>query len=231
MTRWRLSSSSDRVALDIVDGTGMHIGAGPHYSRRTPGSRTFTGVGQEIVLVTDDARAVWAVVYQRTPSAPGSGSSRGRSGQTDAAPQHLWRNMMFRNLGAGLSSELICDATWETYRQWIVRYGQLPNERMRTEIDVRRVRSSNPGYCYERAGWKRGAVRNGKRFFWAPTFAPGDVWSDPSGQLAARPATWPPDAPHSSPATPPPAAAQTPSERRPERPGAPGRGRPPPRSA
>jgi hypothetical protein len=44
----------------------MHEGKGPHYSRRTPGSKTFTGVGQEIVLVTQDFRAVWAVVRQRT---------------------------------------------------------------------------------------------------------------------------------------------------------------------
>jgi hypothetical protein len=167
-SRWQLSSSSDRRALDIVDGCGMHEGLGPHYSRRTPGSKTFTGVGREIVLVTRDGRAVWACIYQRTPSKPGTGASRGRRGETDDKPRYLWRNMMFRNLGAGLSSDLIQEATEETYRQWIIRYGSLPPERLRTEIGVKEVRSRNPGYCYERAGWERGALKNGRRFYWAP---------------------------------------------------------------
>jgi hypothetical protein len=76
--------------------------------------------------------------------------------------------MMFRNLGAGLSSALIVTATEETYRQWIARYGSLPSERLRTEIGVCEVKSRNPGYCYECAGWERGETRNGKRFYWAP---------------------------------------------------------------
>ena len=64
--RWEISSSSDPRALQVVDGTGPFEGLGPHYSRRTPGSRTFTGVGQEVVLVSSCGRAVWAVVRQRT---------------------------------------------------------------------------------------------------------------------------------------------------------------------
>jgi hypothetical protein len=76
--------------------------------------------------------------------------------------------MVFRNLGAGLSSELIREALSETYRRWCERYGSLPTERLRTEIDTRRVRSANPGYCYLRAGWQRGVERNGKLFYWAP---------------------------------------------------------------
>lgn len=175
MSRWELSSSSDRRALDVVDGTGPHAGKGPHYSRRTPGSKTFTGVGQEIVLVTKDGNAVWACIRQRTPSRPGSGSSRGRTGTTDEKPRYLWRNMMFRNLGAGLSSDLIQEATERTYIEWVRRYGSLPEECIRTEIGVRSVRSANPGYCYQRAGWTferdakgRRVVRGGKAFLWAP---------------------------------------------------------------
>jgi len=30
---WLLSSSSDRAALDVVDGTGPFQGMGPHYIR------------------------------------------------------------------------------------------------------------------------------------------------------------------------------------------------------
>lgn len=169
---WLLSSSSDRRALDVVDGTGMHEGKGPHYSRRTPGSKTFTGVGQEIVLVTDCGRAVWACIRQKTPMAVGSGRSRHRKDdatkQTDAKARYLWCNMMFRNLGAGLSSELIREATDMTYREWLKRYGVIPAERLRTEIDVTHVRSTNPGYCYRRAGWERGETKRGKLFLWAP---------------------------------------------------------------
>ena len=166
--KWVLSSSSDRKALDIVDGMGQFEGCGAHYSRRTPGSKTFTGVGREIVLVTECGRAVWACVYQRTPSARGSGSSRGRGGETDVKPRYLWRNMLFRNLGAGLSSDLIREATVQTYAEWVKRYGSMPSERLRTEIGVASVKSANPGCCYLKAGWERGGISRGKLFLYAP---------------------------------------------------------------
>lgn len=165
---WLLSSSSDRRALDVVDGAGAFAGLGAHYSRRTPGSKTFTGVGREIVLVLDDGSAVWACVYQRTPSARGTGASRGREGKSDVKPRYIWRNMLFRNLGGGRSSDLIRAATEETYLQWAKRYGELPPERLRTEIRRDAVRSSNPGYCYLMAGWEPGETRRGIKFFWAP---------------------------------------------------------------
>jgi hypothetical protein len=168
---WRLSSSSDPVALSIVDGTGRWAGFGPHYSRRTPGSRTFTGVGQEVVLVTEDEDAVWAVVRQRTPAARGTGASRGRTGTPDAATRYIWRNMVFRNLGPRLSSELIREATELTYRLWIERYGELPAERLRTEIGIGAVRSSNPGYCYLMAGYVKDRIVRGKLYLFAPEAA------------------------------------------------------------
>jgi hypothetical protein len=165
---WRLSSSSDPAALQVVDGTGPFADHGPHYSRRTPGSRTFTGVGREVVLVTECGRAVWACVYQRTPSARGTGGSRGRVGATDDRARFIWRNMLFRNLGAGLSSELIRSALVATYHAWRDRYGALPTERLRTEIGIAAVRSRNPGFCYLMAGWRRDRVVRGKLYLWAP---------------------------------------------------------------
>lgn len=169
---WRLSSSSDRAALDVVDGVGLLAGHGPHYSRRTPGSKTFTGVGQEIVLVTTCGRAVWACVRQKTPMAVGSGRSRHRQDDetkaTDQKARYVWRNMIFRNLGAGLSSELIRTALEMTYVEWVKRYGEMPDERLRTEIDLRKVQSRNPGYCYKMAGWGDGVRKRGKLFLYAP---------------------------------------------------------------
>lgn len=76
--------------------------------------------------------------------------------------------MIFRNLGLALSSDLIRSATTRTYEEWIKRYGSLPSERLRTEVDIKRVRSANPGYCYLMAGWERGPVKNGKQFLYAP---------------------------------------------------------------
>jgi hypothetical protein len=75
---------------------------------------------------------------------------------------------MFRNLGKTLSSELIWRATERTYHEWVLRYGSLPAERLRTEIGISAVKSRNPGYCYMMAGWERGETRNGKLFLWAP---------------------------------------------------------------
>jgi len=164
---WLLSSSSDRRALDVVDGMGSHTGRGPHYSRRSPGSKTFTGCGQEIVLVTADGNAVWACVYQRTPVARGMGAARGRTAP-DVRPRYVWRNMMFRNLGPALSSELITAAVARTYEEWRTRYGALPAERLRTEIAIDQVASSNPGYCYLCAGWERDRLVRRKLYLFAP---------------------------------------------------------------
>lgn len=147
---WMLSSSSARDALDVVDGAGPWVGHGPHYSRRTPGSKTFTGVGQEIVLVREDA--VWAVVRSRVPAPRGSGASRGRDGQT-APGRYVWRNNMFRNLGPERSSDLIRAAVAMTAREWLKRYGEIPGEHLQTEVRASAVRTEVPGYCYRRAGW------------------------------------------------------------------------------
>jgi hypothetical protein len=168
VSQWLLSSSSDRRALDVVDGRGICEGLGPHYSRRTPGSKTFTGVGREIVLVTECGRAVWACVYQATPMVRGSGQSRGRQGETDRKARYLWRNMMFRNEGAGLSSELIKSALERTYEEWARRYGSLPAERLRTEVDIKKVKSAHPGFCYLMAGFEKDRIVRGKLYLWAP---------------------------------------------------------------
>lgn len=119
-----------------------------------------------MVLVTPTA--VWAVVRQRTPSARGTGAARGRSGTSDDRPRYVWRNMLFRNLGPALSSELIRSATTETYRLWPTYYGTLPDERLRTEVDVKAIRSTNPGYCYRCAGWTVGERKGRKLFLYAP---------------------------------------------------------------
>jgi hypothetical protein len=94
--------------------------------------------------------------------------SRGRVGVTDEAPRYVWRNMLFRNLGRELSSLLIVDAVATTYREWTARYGALPIEKLRTEIGVGRIRSSNPGCCYKHAGFHNARTVRGKVYLDAP---------------------------------------------------------------
>lgn len=168
---WEWSSSSDRTALDLVDGTGPWLGHGPHYSRRTPGSKTFTGVGQEIVL-THPSGAVWAVIRARVPAPRGSGASRGRSGET-VAGRYVWRNNMFRNLGPERASSLVRSAVAATALAWVDRYGELPEETLQTEVKPSEIRSEIPGYCYRRAGWVK--WRQGRGLI---------VFRCPRGQLA-----------------------------------------------
>jgi hypothetical protein len=80
--------------------------------------------------------------------------------------------MLFRNLGAGLSSDLIREALVVTRAEWLKRYGSLPDVELRTEIDTRKVRSTNPGCCYLKAGWTRQKVVRGKLYLTAPRDTP-----------------------------------------------------------
>lgn len=75
---------------------------------------------------------------------------------------------MFRNLYAGLASDLIREATRRTYEEWAIRYGRSPSERLRTEIGIGRVKSEEPGRCYRLAGWVDDRVVRGKLYLWAP---------------------------------------------------------------
>ena len=167
---WMVSSSSDPVALAIVDGLNRFSGYGPHYSRRTPGSKTFTGIGQEVVLVHESGCAVWACVRQRTPSRAGTGASRGRTGISDPNPRFVWRNMLFRRMPECpvIASDLVRTATIATYSIWKEKYGEIPAERLRTEIGIEAVRSSNPGCCYKKAGYVKDRIVRGKMYLFAP---------------------------------------------------------------
>lgn len=69
---------------------------------------------------------------------------------------------IFRNEGAGLSSELITQAVAATR----FYFGEPPDLGIITFVKPDAVRSSNPGYCYQMAGWKRvGQAKDGKPCF------------------------------------------------------------------
>ena len=73
----------------------------------------------------------------------------------DAAGQTGVNCAMFRNESSIYkSSELILEAEELAWRRW-------PGERLYTYIDPKRVKSSNPGYCFFVAGWSKCGVSGG----------------------------------------------------------------------
>jgi hypothetical protein len=127
---WRVSHRADPMAVHIADG---------HYSRQKPGTPQFVPPGRCLVLLaeTDTGSALWVTTF---PYAE----------YVHHAWAGAWGNSMFRNLGAGLSSELIRDAVSAT--RW--RYGDPPALGLVTFVDAAKIASENPGYCYKCAGFR-----------------------------------------------------------------------------
>ena len=111
-----------------------------HYNRQQPGTPQFVPPGRCVVLKTHDRRAVWVTSFPRFVLHRWSGA---------------WINTLFRNEGAGLSSELILEALAVTLHVWEV----LPSAGCITFVDPAAVRPKrDPGRCYRRAGFEPVAV-------------------------------------------------------------------------
>ncbi len=107
-----------------------------HYNRQKVGAACFTPPGRVLVFKTSCARAVWATSW---PFAQ----------YVRHAWAGAWINSLFRNEGAGLSSELIMAAVIATAAQW-----DAPPLGMVTFVDASKVKQKrNPGYCYLQAGF------------------------------------------------------------------------------
>ena len=91
----------------------------------------FVGPGQKMVLITPDNLAlfVWRKFIDK-------------SGQTGV------NCAVFRNEGTNLSSELILQAEQLAACRW-------PGERAYTYVSAKKIRSTNPGYCFLMAGWSK----------------------------------------------------------------------------
>lgn len=111
-----------------------------HYScaNFTPKIRQFMAPGEKLALLTPDVLALfcWRKSLYRADGQIGINCS------------------VFRNEGAGLSSQLIRAADDIAWERW-------PGERHFTFVDPRRVRSTNPGYCFMMAGWKKCGISKG----------------------------------------------------------------------
>lgn len=120
----------DRQAARLADN---------HYSRRTPGSPQFMPPGETIVLITPDALALFG--WWRPHPNSGLEAMNGLDG---------WTCTIFRNTGPILSSRLILDAELHLFTPAIA-----PGpDGMLTYVWDKKIRSTNPGCCFKKAGWR-----------------------------------------------------------------------------
>lgn len=118
-----------------------------HYSavrtlarRRETGALLFLGPGEKLVLATPCRRALFGWRWAKL-------RADGQDGIECA---------VFRNEGAGLSSDLIRAADAIADERW-------PGERHFTYVNPRAVANSNAGRCFQRAGWRYVYVRDENR--------------------------------------------------------------------
>lgn len=108
-----------------------------HYTRQKIGSKQFVPPGRCLVVITPCARAVWVTSWPKREYVKHQWAG-------------AWINSLFRNEGTGLSSELIRAAVRET----LDYYGETPWRGLVTFVQARKVRSTNPGYCFKQAGFR-----------------------------------------------------------------------------
>ena len=114
-----------------------------HYSRRhyrdnrTPA--LFVGPGEKMVLMTANAKAIF--IWRKFIS------DDGQNGVNCA---------VFRKEMSGKASEMILAAEEMAWKRW-------PGERLYTYVDGKKVKSSNPGCCFKKAGWKQCGITKHKR--------------------------------------------------------------------
>lgn len=147
--RWMEVKDGNDTARSIFD---------RHYSRRkyADGRKPllFVGPGEKMVLVTPCARALF--VWRKFIS------KDGQQGVNCA---------VFRNEGADRSSDLILAAMQLAWRRW-------KGARLYTYINPKRIKSTNPGYCFLMAGWRKYGMTKNKKLiimvcditFWQESF-------------------------------------------------------------
>jgi len=129
---WRQVSKFDATAARLAD---------RHYSRRKRGSPQFMPPGQTIVLLAVDGSAVFG--WWRPDPKAGLRAMNGLDG---------WTCTIFRNERPDRrSSELVLEA--ETF-MGALDYDCGPDGLLTYVFDSK-VLSTNPGFCFLRAGWQR----------------------------------------------------------------------------
>ncbi len=126
---WRLSHRADKRALPLAD---------RHYNRQKVGTPQFVPPGRCIVLLTENADALWVTSWPFAEFC-----------------RHAWAGAWvcscFRNESRVLSSDLIREAVAITRGI----FGEPPPLGFITFVDASQTcRKRDPGRCYRRAGWK-----------------------------------------------------------------------------
>lgn len=131
---WWLSKDGDRDLLAMYN---RHYSAYVYKDGRI--RDRFCGPGEKIVLRTEagDAMFIWKKFID------------------DSGQQGIYCSV-FRNESTYKSSELIRQADAIADCIW-------PHSRHYTYVDAKAIASSNPGFCFIAAGWKRAAERTKKR--------------------------------------------------------------------
>ena len=125
VTSWRASWRADPAGAALAD---------RHYNRQAVGAVQFVPPGRCYVL--KQPQALWVTSWPL-------------AAYVRHAWAGAWMNSLFRNEGAGLSSELIVEAVALTRAVW-----QPPPLGIVTFVDALQVRRKrDPGRCYRRAGW------------------------------------------------------------------------------
>jgi hypothetical protein len=127
-TPWSIISKADPRGAALAD---------RHYSRRTRGSRQFSPPGRVLPLLfeTPWGGALWVTREERRDL-------------TSHAWPGAWQITIFRNESPLLASDLVRHAVSLTIQEW----GPLPREGMITFVAPSKVRSTNPGCCFKKAG-------------------------------------------------------------------------------
>ena len=129
---WWLTKDGDRDCLALYE---RHYSAYRYADGR---KRTqFVGPGEKVVLRTERACALF--VWRRFK---------------DDSGQHGINCAVFRNEGTHRSSELIRQADRIADCLW-------PDSRHYTYVRAEAVRSSNPGFCFKAAGWRKCGMTKG----------------------------------------------------------------------
>lgn len=131
--------------LGVKDGDPRLLGLYKrHYSAKKnaalrTGLRLCIAPGQKFALLTSCGRAAFVWVRNTVPRWDG---------------QEGVCCTLFRNEGAVQSSDLIREASALAWQRW-------PGERLFSYVDPTEIRSTNPGFCFLAAGWRRCGVSKG----------------------------------------------------------------------
>ena len=111
-----------------------------HYSRRTPGARQFLYSGRKLVLRDTRGEVVFGWVWP--DEAMRMDDQKG------------YNCAIFRNESSRRASDIICEAVEMAFVKWGAN-------RVYTYVNGGKIRSSNPGYCFQKAGWVKVGLSKG----------------------------------------------------------------------